>query len=54
MAPLHMDSHNAPGSENLLVNLIPCADAILRVEDQSGDSPCPVPGVISLEESRKV
>ena len=28
-----------------LVSLIPCADAILWVEDQSGHSPCPVPGV---------
>ena len=28
-APLHTDAHNAPGSETLLVNLIPCADAIL-------------------------
>ena len=26
MAPLHRDSHNVPGSKNLLVSLIPCAE----------------------------
>ena len=45
MAPLHGDSHNAPDSKNLLVNLTPCTEPLLWVEDPEGDSPCPAPGV---------